>query len=93
MPARRSIQTVIALSIRGCGWFFATVGSWLVLNWVKFKVSQLMGERHSAPLELYGIVGVPMLVFGVACFLIARRLLAKDHQWSKNFRLIQNDRR
>jgi hypothetical protein len=78
MPARRNIKTVLGLCIRGCGWFFATVGLAFLLRWLLFKVSQLFGQVHSAPLELYGMVGGPAFVFGVACFLIARRLIAAD---------------
>lgn len=92
MPVRKSARTIIGLCIRGCGWFFAPVGAWFVLQWVLFMVTKLMGTVHSAPLHLFGVVGFPMLIFGVACFLVARRLIAPELPEQNNSPQIQNDR-
>ena len=82
MPARKSIKTIIGLSFRGCGWVFAAIGLYFLIEWLWFKISQLFGQVHSAPLDLFGIAGAISLAFGVACFLVARWLIAADQAGS-----------
>ncbi len=82
MSARKNVKTVIGLCFRGCCWVFAPIGVFFLLQWLWFKISQLFGQVHSAPLHLFGIVGSISLAFGVACFLVARRLIAADQAGS-----------
>jgi hypothetical protein len=79
MSARKNIKTVIGLSFRGCGWVFAPIGVLFLLRWLLFKITQLFGQVHSAPLDLYGIIGAISLTFGVACFLVARHMLRTEN--------------
>ena len=76
MPTWKGIKIVIGLCFRGCGWVFVTIGVLLLLRWLLFKLSQWAGQVHSAPLDLYGMVGALSLIFGLACFWVTRWLLA-----------------
>ena len=74
MKTNYTFRTVVALVIRAVGLVAIVIGVFLLLRWLLIEVS----GGSSGPYRLYAVVGLPSIVFGVICRIIARWLLRSE---------------
>jgi hypothetical protein len=80
MKTKYTLKTILALIIRAVGLVAIVIGLFLLWHWFMAEVfPYLLGRRphNSVGFGLFRDAGAALTVFGIACRLVARRLLTQ----------------